>query len=215
VILIAISVPALSEGRFAARQSSSCQDHFAVNSVWRMTQFRLAQRSSPIALGRSGWFTKPLGVTRCGCISRVAQRSPHHALSVDHRGCAFWRSNPTGFGMGTENRLVNENVSQTPMLVSSGHSTDWGAISLGRNVRGSVTPKRSRVMRAIEKLRWIQMTAGGQYATRSESGDGEHFSPPRFQGRTISRVQERRRNHPCPDLTVPFRADSRSATSSG
>jgi len=92
VILIAISVPALSEGRFAARKVA-CQDHLRELGL-AMTQFagRNAQSDCPRSLRM---VTKPLrGFTRCGCMKAGLLNDPASRFVRRSIARRFGRSNP-------------------------------------------------------------------------------------------------------------------------
>jgi len=210
VILIAISVPALSEGRFAARKVA-CQDHLRELGL-AMTQFAGRNAQSRLPSVAPDGYQAFAGVYALRLHEAGLLNDPRITLCPSIDRAAFWpiESRP-GSGMGYENPLWLTDDSQTPMLVSL-QTLD----ELGRDLAGSETSvigdseTAGRVMRAIEKLRWIQMTAGGQYAYTLGVRDGEHFSPPRFQGRTHFAVMSDAAITRVQIMDGPLSSDSRS-----
>lgn len=178
-ILVAISIPPLLEGRFAARKAA-CQDHLRELGV-AMTSFanRNAQSRLPSVapdgyqafagvyaprLNEAGLLDDP-EITLCPSIDRdellatswTPQSEMHRSQSQD------------GSPMLVTLRMLDE-VGRDLSLASEEALRDAGATE--------------RMMLALERLRWFQMTAGGHYAYTLGVRDGDHFTSPRFQGRS-------------------------------
>ncbi|EMI54212.1 anti-sigma factor family protein [Rhodopirellula sallentina] len=198
-ILVAISIPPLIEGRFAARKAA-CQDHLRQLGV-AMTSFanRNAQSRLPSVapdgyqafagvyaprLHEAGLLSSPL-TTLCPSIDRdqllATSWTPAFSpeLSEDDAGV------PTMVTL----RMLDD-VERDLTLASEEALRDEAATNL--------------MVRALERLRWFQMTAGGHYAYTLGVRDGEHFTSPRFQGRSqfavmsdaaITRANVARDNH--------------------
>ncbi|MFG0254610.1 MAG: hypothetical protein ACF787_05875 [Rhodopirellula sp. JB053] len=178
-ILVAISIPPLVEGRFAARKAA-CQDHLRELGV-AMTSFanRNAQSRLPSVapdgyqafagvyaprLHEAGLLSNPL-TTLCPSIDRdqLLETSWSPTLSPE------LSQEDAGVPTMVTLRMLDD-VERDLTHASEEALRDEAATNL--------------MVRALERLRWFQMTAGGHYAYTLGVRDGEHFTSPRFQGRS-------------------------------
>lgn len=179
-ILIAISLPALSEGRFAARKAT-CQDHLRDLGV-AMTQFASRNAQSRLPSVAPAGYQAFAGVYALRLHEAGLLDNPQKTLCPSVDRDAFWpfESRPVSL-------LADEDFDgfDKPTLVTL-QTLDELARDLMDGSEAAIDDPAAvlRVRRAIEKLRWIQLTAGGQYSYTLGVRDGEHFSSPRFQSRS-------------------------------
>jgi prepilin-type processing-associated H-X9-DG protein len=178
-VLIAIVIPSLAEGRFAARKAA-CQDHLRDLGV-AMTQFASRNAQSRLPSVAPAGYQAFAGVYAPRLRDAGLLDDPTQTLCPSISPNEFWPGNQLA-----DARLVNQSFSTTEPLLASLQTLD----EIGREltlagesfVRDAAT--NQRVMQAIEELRYIQMTAGGHYAYTLGVREGDHFSSPRFEGRS-------------------------------
>lgn len=180
VILIAIAMPALLEGRFAARKVA-CQDNLRELGV-AMTQFasRNAQSRLP-SVAPDGYQAfagmYALRLHEAGLLDRPRKT---FCPSIDPRDLT-----PPSWSLHRTRPAPGASQPERPMFVTLRTLDEIGReLADARGAAIGVPDVRQRMMHAIEKLRWIQMTAGGDYAYTLGVRDGGQFSSPRFEARS-------------------------------
>ncbi len=178
-VLVAIVIPALAEGRFAARKAA-CQDHLRDLGV-AMTQFASRNAQSRLPSVAPAGYQAFAGVYALRLRDAGLLNDPTQTFCPSISPNVFWPGNQP-----TDSRLVNQSFSTSEPMLASLQTLD----EIGREltlagetfVRDAAT--RIRMMQAIEELRYIQMTAGGHYGYTLGVREGDHFSSPRFEGRS-------------------------------
>lgn len=182
-VVIAIALPSMLEGRFVARKQA-CQDNLRELGV-AMNQFvnrNAEQRLPSIAPeGYQAFAGMYAARLREAGLLAGAESTLCPSLERDR----FW---PTRWNPDAEPSLwVNSNGS--PDLVTLSLLDEVGRELMMINRRGDPSDElNERLLDAIEKLRWMQTTAGGHYAYTLGVRDGDHFAAPRFQGRSTFAV---------------------------
>ncbi len=180
VILIAIAMPALLEGRFAARKVA-CQDNLRELGV-AMTQFASRNAQSRLPSVAPDGYQAFAGIYaprlhEAGLLDRPQQT---FCPSIEPRDYATESWSPDR----TQPASVTSQ-SDRPMFVTLQRLDEIGReLTDARSAAIGDPDARRRMMRAIEKLRSIQMTAGGDYAYTLGVRDGGQFSSPRFEARS-------------------------------
>lgn len=180
VILIAITLPVLAEGRFAARKAA-CQDHLRELGV-AMTQFATRNAQSRLPSVAPNGYQAFAGVYAPRLREAGLLDSPQLTFcpSIDRE--TFW---PMSLRSADTDRPRSRWDSEFPVRVTMQTLDELGReLILANETPASDAAAQQRVMAAIEKLRWIQLTAGGQYSYTLGVRDGDNFSSPRFQGRS-------------------------------
>ncbi|MCM2373308.1 hypothetical protein [Aporhodopirellula aestuarii] len=178
-ILVAISIPPLLEGRFAARKAA-CQDRLRELGV-AMTQFASRNAQSRLPSVAPDGYQAFAGVYAPRLQEAGLLSSPEQTFCPSIDRDELWET--TWASQSTLTPAMAE--TKTPMLVSLRMLDEVGReLSLASDEALRDDNATDRMMRAIERLRWIQMTAGGHFAYTLGVREGEHFSSPRFQGRS-------------------------------
>ncbi|WP_404304672.1 hypothetical protein [Neorhodopirellula lusitana] len=187
-VVIAIALPSMLEGRFVARKQA-CQDNLrelgiAMNQfVTRNAEHRLPAVAPNGYQAFAGMYAPRL--REAGLLGRDEQ-----TLCPSLQRDQFW---PTAefasHAPVIDSKPVSESQPRRPRVVTLRLLDEVGQELMAMQPLASHDPTMNLQMtHAIEKLRWMQATAGGHYAYTLGVREGEHFTSPRFQGRSAFAV---------------------------
>lgn len=191
-VVVAITIPSLVEGRFLARKQA-CQDNLRELGI-AMTQFvnrNAEQRLPSIAADGyqafAGMYAPRL--REAGLLSDD-QTTLCPSLERDQ----FWPSDqPSAISQHTaiSQHIGARSPNPTPQfdVVTLAVLDEVGRelIAINRSADHNAE-LNMRMQLAIERLRWMQTTAGGHYAYTLGVRDGDYFASPRYQGRSAFAV---------------------------
>ncbi|TWU03682.1 anti-sigma factor family protein [Neorhodopirellula pilleata] len=185
-VVIAIALPSMIEGRFVARKQA-CQDNLRELGV-AMTQFvnRNAEQRLP-SIAPEGYqaFAGMYGprLREAGLLHGI-ERTLCPSLKRDHFWPTRWNTD-AGPSMLADANAMSADANGSPDLVTLSLLDEVGRELMAINRHGPADAEMNeRLLVAIEKLRWMQTTAGGHYAYNLGVRDGDYFASPRFQGRS-------------------------------
>ncbi len=181
IILVAIAMPTLLEGRFAARKAA-CQNNLRELGV-AMTQFAGRNAQSRLPTVAPDGYQAFAGIYALRLYEAGLLDNPQQTFCPSIGGprdlaLASWTHEMFPPDFPTTR-------SDQPRLVSL-QTLD----EIGRELKNAPNPSEDasettqRMIRAIRNLRLIQMTAGGHYAYTLGIRDDGQFSSPRFEART-------------------------------
>lgn len=183
VIVIAIVMPTLFEGRFAARKAA-CQNNLRELGL-AMTQFagRNAQSRLPAVAAEGYRAFAGIYFPQLGDVGLIDSPRQNLCPSIGTQGLGAEVWNP---GSNQHHPIRTSQPEPQPPQVTLQELDEIGEVVLShaRNMTMGDPDARRRMTRVIERLRWIQMTAGGDYTYTLGVRDEGHFSSPRFEGRS-------------------------------
>ncbi|CAN0284716.1 unnamed protein product, partial [Hapterophycus canaliculatus] len=183
-VVIAITIPSLLEGRFVARKQA-CQDNLRELGI-AMTQFvnRSAEQRLPSIAADGYQAFAGMYAPRLREAGLLSEDESTLCPSLSRE--QFWPSSQTIV------RRVGNDLPKTPPnadVVTLALLDEVGRELMAMNHSANHNAESNRRMQhAIERLRWMQTTAGGHYAYTLGVRDGDHFASPRFEGRSAFAV---------------------------
>lgn len=184
-VLLAVAIPSIVEGRFAARREF-CQDNLRQLGT-AMTQFVNRNAEARLPSVDSTGHQAFAGV--------YAPRLHDSGLLLDPKATfcpsigegVFWTSRGLmdPGGLPAVHPTIDREAHSATTLVTL-RMLDDAARDLSRaSIHGAGAPAEHLPFhRAINRLRWLQQTAGGHYAYTLGVRDGGIYASPRFQGRS-------------------------------
>ncbi|TWT56300.1 DUF1559 family PulG-like putative transporter [Allorhodopirellula solitaria] len=183
LILVAIALPAVMEGRFVARRTA-CQNNLRELGI-SMTQFadRNAQsRLPPIA--RDGHLAFA-GIYVPWLHGAGLLRSPQQTLCPSIGQREFWDMRRPAVSAQQGMTATPPAEFQIANLQDLDYLDDLAReLELARDAGQSDPNTVGKISQILAKLRWLQMMLGGHYSYTLGVRDGGQYLSPRFEGRS-------------------------------
>lgn len=185
-VVMAITIPSLVEGRFLARKQA-CQDNLRELGI-AMTQFvnRNAEQRLPSIAADGYQAFAGMYAPRLREAGLLSEDEATLCPSLQRE--QFW---PANRSMMITQPVGDRSTNQRPQVdvVTLAVLDEVGRELMAMNRSADHNAELNmRMQLAIERLRWMQTTAGGHYAYTLGVRDGDYFASPRYQGRSAFAV---------------------------
>lgn len=185
-VVMAITIPSLVEGRFLARKQA-CQDNLRELGI-AMTQFvnRNAEQRLPSIAADGYQAFAGMYAPRLREAGLLSEDEDTLCPSLPRE--QFWPSDrPWMIKQSNGDRSIKQPPRVDVVTLAVLDEVGRELMAMNRSADHN-RELNMRMQLAIERLRWMQTTAGGHYAYTLGVRDGDYFASPRYQGRSAFAV---------------------------